>query len=269
MALERSHLRLGESVLDKADVGDGGSECVFCLVDMKVGDLAVVLGCGHYFHLACLKSWITNDPTCPVCKQPAFQSSRYARRKQASRDAHARKVARMREHVRQIEEEERKQKRKGREGGATAERKQASTEVERWEERERISKEKMGKLRRELGLDKESHESKKQQSSSFEHSRQEVISLMVRGLSVSELRERISLLLGVKPTIQDKSVLMASLADACGGINTFRSLSVRELKTRLAAMKVNYNAVERDDLVQAVAIAVDTQIATWVSQQQI
>jgi hypothetical protein len=52
-------------------------ECSICLepcVENKNEPLGVLLGCGHIFHLECVKHWINstnyNSSKCPVCRRP-------------------------------------------------------------------------------------------------------------------------------------------------------------------------------------------------------
>lgn len=52
-------------------------ECSICLelcTENKTKPIGVMIGCGHRFHLECIKHWITstnnNSSKCPVCRQP-------------------------------------------------------------------------------------------------------------------------------------------------------------------------------------------------------
>ena len=48
----------------------GGDECPVCQARLKAGERAIALQqCGHAFHLACLRPWLTKaSATCPVCR---------------------------------------------------------------------------------------------------------------------------------------------------------------------------------------------------------
>lgn len=44
--------------------------CSICLVDMSVRSLATRLSpCGHLYHIECIKTWLTENKTCPLCLQ--------------------------------------------------------------------------------------------------------------------------------------------------------------------------------------------------------
>lgn len=48
----------------------GGDECPVCQARLKAGERAIALQqCGHAFHLACLRPWLTRaSATCPLCR---------------------------------------------------------------------------------------------------------------------------------------------------------------------------------------------------------
>ncbi len=48
---------------------DENDECVICAEPMT-DDAKCNLRCGHVFHLQCINSWKTRQPTCPMCRQP-------------------------------------------------------------------------------------------------------------------------------------------------------------------------------------------------------
>lgn len=48
----------------------GNDECSVCLLEQRVGDLAVVLECGHAFHKTCLVPWLERNCICPACRLP-------------------------------------------------------------------------------------------------------------------------------------------------------------------------------------------------------
>ncbi|GHJ89991.1 hypothetical protein NliqN6_6393 [Naganishia liquefaciens] len=77
--------------------GLGGGSCVICREDMVatdrgedpsreaqapaqgrtngVNDTPKKLGCGHVFHLHCLRSWLERQQSCPTCRRTVFESS--------------------------------------------------------------------------------------------------------------------------------------------------------------------------------------------------
>lgn len=45
-----------------------GEQCTVCLTDFEAGDEAAQLPCGHIFHRACIKKWLSECRTaCPLC----------------------------------------------------------------------------------------------------------------------------------------------------------------------------------------------------------
>ena len=42
--------------------------CVICLEDFKNGDTVINLPCIHLFHNKCIKNWLKNKNSCPICK---------------------------------------------------------------------------------------------------------------------------------------------------------------------------------------------------------
>jgi len=57
-------------------------ECSICLekcVESRIKPLGVMIGCGHRFHLECIKHWITstnqNSSKCPVCRRPLMNQN--------------------------------------------------------------------------------------------------------------------------------------------------------------------------------------------------
>uniref|UniRef100_A0A7C8ZD05 RING-type E3 ubiquitin transferase n=1 Tax=Opuntia streptacantha TaxID=393608 RepID=A0A7C8ZD05_OPUST len=46
-----------------------GQECVVCLSTLEEDDLARRLpNCNHVFHAECIDTWLTAQPTCPICR---------------------------------------------------------------------------------------------------------------------------------------------------------------------------------------------------------
>ena len=49
---------------------DSGDEpCSICLEEFVVPNRIIVLPCEHKFHSDCIKSWISQDSSCPICRQ--------------------------------------------------------------------------------------------------------------------------------------------------------------------------------------------------------
>ena len=53
---------------------DEGEECSICLVAYKAEESVCQLPCKHCFHNNCLKLWIQNKRTCPVCRHNIQQT---------------------------------------------------------------------------------------------------------------------------------------------------------------------------------------------------
>lgn len=53
---------------------DHERKCTICLENMMVGN-GKVLDCRHCFHLHCIKRWVQNSPTCPVCRKNILESN--------------------------------------------------------------------------------------------------------------------------------------------------------------------------------------------------
>uniref|UniRef100_A0A2N9IHX4 RING-type domain-containing protein n=1 Tax=Fagus sylvatica TaxID=28930 RepID=A0A2N9IHX4_FAGSY len=45
----------------------GIPSCPICLEDFVEGESVVELPCHHAYHPACIDSWVTQNPVCPVC----------------------------------------------------------------------------------------------------------------------------------------------------------------------------------------------------------
>ena len=43
-------------------------KCTICLEEYVNGDDSIALPCIHIFHADCIKTWLKNKNTCPICK---------------------------------------------------------------------------------------------------------------------------------------------------------------------------------------------------------
>ena len=43
-------------------------ECAICLDNINNGDTFIILPCIHFFHDICIKNWMNERNTCPICK---------------------------------------------------------------------------------------------------------------------------------------------------------------------------------------------------------
>ena len=52
----------------KIDKINDNSKCIICLNKFKIGDRESTLPCLHIFHYNCLKNWMYEKRSCPICK---------------------------------------------------------------------------------------------------------------------------------------------------------------------------------------------------------
>ena len=44
------------------------ANCSICLVDMSKGtEVTILKPCGHVYHFSCIKTWLKDNKTCPLC----------------------------------------------------------------------------------------------------------------------------------------------------------------------------------------------------------
>ena len=43
------------------------TECIICLGQLKSGEHATLVKCGHMYHTTCLYRWFVKKKTCPIC----------------------------------------------------------------------------------------------------------------------------------------------------------------------------------------------------------
>lgn len=54
--------------VEQLDENTGQAECSICMENVDVGEEITVLPCKHWFHFECVKAWLTEHDTCPVCR---------------------------------------------------------------------------------------------------------------------------------------------------------------------------------------------------------
>ena len=52
--------------VDKLDADK--KKCTICLEDYVNGDNSIALPCIHIFHANCIKTWLKENNSCPICK---------------------------------------------------------------------------------------------------------------------------------------------------------------------------------------------------------
>ncbi|KFY59592.1 hypothetical protein V496_05627 [Pseudogymnoascus sp. VKM F-4515 (FW-2607)] len=60
---------LPKKKIDKEMLGaEGKAECSVCMDDVVLGEEVVALPCSHWFHETCVKAWLSEHNTCPICR---------------------------------------------------------------------------------------------------------------------------------------------------------------------------------------------------------
>lgn len=49
-------------------IQDSEDECSICLEKFKEKEKKIILKCSHEFHKKCIKKWLNNNNTCPLCR---------------------------------------------------------------------------------------------------------------------------------------------------------------------------------------------------------
>jgi len=57
-----------EYLYDYTIYRDTDEKCSICMENFKENNSVIKLDCGHIFHKSCLKTWLYNHKTCPVCR---------------------------------------------------------------------------------------------------------------------------------------------------------------------------------------------------------
>ncbi|KAL0417858.1 UNVERIFIED_CONTAM: RING-H2 finger protein ATL57 [Sesamum radiatum] len=64
---DKDELVLEKYLPENSKDDDGG--CVICLDEYQDGDTrAVITACDHRFHAVCIKTWLVQNDTCPLCR---------------------------------------------------------------------------------------------------------------------------------------------------------------------------------------------------------
>lgn len=71
MATSNMNERYPDATTEELENGD--NTCIICREEMTI---AKKLPCGHIFHLACLRSWLQRQQTCPTCRIDVLQNNR-------------------------------------------------------------------------------------------------------------------------------------------------------------------------------------------------
>lgn len=57
------------------ELNDENKICSICLEEYKNNDKIKKLDCNHIFHSECVKIWLSNKTTCPICRTDLRQSN--------------------------------------------------------------------------------------------------------------------------------------------------------------------------------------------------
>lgn len=52
-----------------SDLLDNNRECSICLEEYNQDDKVASLTCGHNYHWKCIKLWLKENNTCPICRE--------------------------------------------------------------------------------------------------------------------------------------------------------------------------------------------------------
>ncbi|KAL8047439.1 hypothetical protein ABFX02_07G000700 [Erythranthe guttata] len=57
---------------------NGACRCCVCLGEFEVKEELLQVGtCNHIFHIDCIRHWLHNNSTCPLCRSPVFLSPNF------------------------------------------------------------------------------------------------------------------------------------------------------------------------------------------------
>ncbi|KAK4735543.1 hypothetical protein R3W88_009804 [Solanum pinnatisectum] len=61
--------RTGEIVIGISDEVVKNSDCSICIAEIKIGEICAILHpCCHGFHVGCVRPWLEDNETCPLCR---------------------------------------------------------------------------------------------------------------------------------------------------------------------------------------------------------
>jgi hypothetical protein len=66
LTLMMSFLSHSAFASDSEDVGADDEDCCICMCSMS--EACQTLACSHKFHPKCVQEWLTNNPSCPLCR---------------------------------------------------------------------------------------------------------------------------------------------------------------------------------------------------------
>ncbi len=68
--LDRNLLQylLTSNIENVEKLSDDKKNCIICLEDFKNREEIVTLPCTHIFHTKCIKDWLIEEKSCPICK---------------------------------------------------------------------------------------------------------------------------------------------------------------------------------------------------------
>lgn len=61
--------------LRRAQVSDRDEQCVICLEEFEAKHAPFALSCGHRYHRACSREWLSRSDLCPLCRAEVVQSA--------------------------------------------------------------------------------------------------------------------------------------------------------------------------------------------------
>mmetsp|Transcript_25986 Transcript_25986/g.41835 ORF Transcript_25986/g.41835 Transcript_25986/m.41835 type:complete len:394 (+) Transcript_25986:98-1279(+) len=271
---------LGLSVEGSNTAGHAG-ECSICLDIQKVGDLAVKLACGHFFHKRCIGPWIKRSAICPTCRNPISSTPRggsnFAQRKEANKDAHRQKVEMMARMMREMEEEERKAqavrdaadedpvlRRQADEQPSSSsndviEENKGHTRDKRLHKGNVEDDEKAARYQPSAASSNGSTEDKEREGPDTICS-----ALDLDSVSVKELKRRLKRL-GVDSGIAIERRDLSTLLNKACSRNFLKTLTVKELKQRLRTLAVDHkhHVVMKSELVDLLFSATKKEVSRW------
>lgn len=59
----------GEVAIRICDESVKNSDCSICIAEIKIGEICAILHpCCHGFHVGCVRPWLEDNETCPLCR---------------------------------------------------------------------------------------------------------------------------------------------------------------------------------------------------------